>query len=714
MEHLSKLFADRFGISPVNINRLPGAGGNRVYYRLSDNQGNNALGVIGDSRRDCEAFISLSELFINKGINVPEIYGADDDRMHYLEQDLGDTSLFSILNDKDRSEPLVADSLRELARMQLVDADDWKQVVKYPDFSRRQVLWDLNYFKYEFLKPMAIDFDEDALEDDFDAFADYLTADNIPTGFMFRDFQSRNVMIFGEKPYFIDYQAGRRGPILYDAVSFLWQAKAGFSDEFRDSMLNIYAEQVAEIRSDISKESLLKDLNIFAAFRTLQVLGAYGFRGLVEKRAHFIESIPGALNNLRTLLSRGVFKPYKELEAVCANILNNSRFDKEFADGLHIKVFSFSYKKGYPEDLTGNGGGFMFDCRGMHNPGRYDEFKPLTGRDKPVIDFLQERGEVDVFTDRAVELVSPTVECYLRRGFNNLQIGFGCTGGRHRSVYCAERTARMLAQKYPAARVSIIHREQNIHEDLYKTAFILAAGLGTRLKPWTNEHPKALVPVGDKPMLQRVIEKLKSQGYNRIVVNVHHFAEQIVDFLNTHDFGISIKVSDETERLLDTGGGVANAAPLFNLSSDAAVLVHNVDILSDADLTALMDYHHASDNDITLLTSDRSSSRKLAFNKEGLLSGWHNLQTGATRPDSFTPSAEFSEEAFSGIYILSAKALDSIKNYREHVVADLAFPIMDFFLTNPDNLRIGRLHQPSLHLIDIGKPDTLAEARQSL
>lgn len=253
-------------------------------------------------------------------------------------------------------------------------------------------------------------------------------------------------------------------------------------------------------------------------------------------------------------------------------------------------------------------------------------------------------------------------------------------------------------------------------------AMILAAGLGTRLKPWTEKHPKALVPVNGKPMLQRVLEKLAGSGFSPVVVNVHHFASQIMEFLD--DYGKSVRpenaglgkacrpaevrVSDESELLLDTGGGLLHASALFE---DGPVLVHNVDILSDADLNDLMKFHEASGFDVTLLTSGRESSRRLAFDADGMLRGWHNCSTGATRPASYAPSPLCAEEAFSGIYVISPKALDALKEYGEQQAGSPSFPIMDFFLSLPEGLRIGRMYQPALKLIDIGKPATLEEAR---
>ncbi len=465
MEEIKKLYEEAFGKVPACTVRLAGAGGDRVYFRLYDEDGGSVIGVRGDSLRDNRAFAGLSGVFRASGVPVPEIYKVSADGMCYLEEDLGDVSLFSLLGSAE-GEELVAQAMRSLARMQSLPRREWEGLAAYPAFSRRQVMWDLNYFKYEFLKPTGVAFDEDALEDDFERLADRLTGGRALQGFMYRDFQSRNVMVRDGNVYFIDYQGGRLGPVVYDAVSFLWQAKARFTDAFRRTMLDLYAEELSRLVSAYSKEDILADVDMFALFRTLQVLGAYGFRGLVEKRAHFIESIPYALGNLGELLERKSIEGLPELERVCREICRCRRFAADGHEGLLVKVFSFSYKKGYPEDLTGNGGGFMFDCRGMHNPGRYDEFKPLTGRDRPVIDFLRERGEADAFADRALELVAPTVECYLRRGFSDLQIGFGCTGGRHRSVYCAERVARALAARYPAAKILLIHREQGIREEV--------------------------------------------------------------------------------------------------------------------------------------------------------------------------------------------------------------------------------------------------------
>lgn len=463
LEPLYALCESSLGSRPLEASALPAAGGDRQYYRLRLGDGRSVIGVRADSAADARAFVSLSEAFAAAGVRVPAIFGATPDFIWYLEEDLGDTSLFSRLTSVEAPE-LVARTVRELALLNTVPAEAWRDLTAYSPFSRRLVMWDLNYFKYEFLKPAGVAFDEDRLEDDFENFAEKLT-DTDPRlwGFMMRDCQSRNVMLTPE-PCFIDYQGGRFGPCVYDAVSLMWQAKAGFSDDFRREMLALYAGEFGRTRG-VDPAEVTAAAGPFALFRTLQVLGAYGFRGLVQKRAHFIESIPGALLNLRQLVEDGETDLYPELKKVCVALTGMAdRFSHRSDGRLHVKVFSFSYKKGYPEDLSGNGGGFMFDCRGLHNPGRYDEYKRLTGRDLPVIEFLRTHSDADGFARKACDLVAPSVETYLRRGFDSLQVGFGCTGGRHRSVYCAEAVARALAEAYPDAVVELIHREQGITE----------------------------------------------------------------------------------------------------------------------------------------------------------------------------------------------------------------------------------------------------------
>lgn len=463
---LETLFTERFTDRPEIAVRLLGAGSDRRYWRLTAADGRTAIGVEADNVADAGSFIALDCVFRTEGLSVPEVYGFTPDCRFYLQEDLGHTDLLSLLHTEE-GESLVERCMRSLARMQTVSESEWGDAVAYRPLSERLIMWDLNYFKYEYLKPSGVVFDEDRLEDDFCRLCRHIL--DIPAegwGFMYRDCQSRNVMVKKGEPYWIDFQGGRRGPVLYDAVSFLWQAKAGFSPEFRCRMLDVYADEFCRLRH-VRREQLLAPLADMSLFRMLQVLGAYGFRGLVQRRAHFIESIPPALSNLSGLIADGALNEYPELREACSRLVADERFACKDDDGrLTVTVFSFSYKKGYPDDFSGNGGGFMFDCRAMHNPGRYAEYKQLTGLDSEVITFLESKGEVQKFTDSALELVSPAVDRYLKRGFSSLQIGFGCTGGQHRSVYCAQHVAVALAARFPQARVRLIHRERSLEQHL--------------------------------------------------------------------------------------------------------------------------------------------------------------------------------------------------------------------------------------------------------
>lgn len=335
----------------------------------------------------------------------------------------------------------------------------------YPlaEFNRRSILWDLNYFKYCFLKTTGLEFQENLLEDDFEHMADALLQIQ-PQVFMYRDFQSRNVMLREGKPYFIDFQGGRKGPFYYDVASFLWQAKANYPDSLRQELIDEYLDALQPYHA-IGKEQFLATLRHFVLFRTLQVLGAYGFRGYFEKKAHFIQSVPYAIENLRQLLETD-FPEYPYLCLVLRKLTELPQFASVHnRRKLTVRVMSFSYKKGIPEDPSGNGGGYVFDCRAVHNPGKYEQYKQLTGRDKPVIDFLEQDGEILRFLEHVDALVDAHVQRFLERGFTNLSICFGCTGGQHRSVYSAEHVARHLNEKF-GVRIQLIHREQHIEQTL--------------------------------------------------------------------------------------------------------------------------------------------------------------------------------------------------------------------------------------------------------
>lgn len=460
LDGLKALLASIVRYVKLEVESLPQSGSPRKYYRLKTEAGSYIATYTPDADEG-KCFVALAEVFKGAGRAVPSVLVVSSDGRMYIQEDLGERSLFSELG-KEASEDYIKETMSRLVLLQKTPERLWTDKCICSPFSRRQAMWDLNYFKYEYLKPSEVIFDEDRLEDDFELMADRLVGIREEfQGFMMRDCQSRNVMISKEGPVFIDFQGGRKGPALYDAVSFLWQARAGFSNDFRTEMLAYYCNEFCEGNLE-KKERMLASLDDIVLFRTLQVLGAYGFRGLVQRKAHFLLSIPGALMNLKELVERGCLDIYPELKRCCESLVSKTavQSDKEVRRHvLIVEVFSFSYKNGYPEDLSGNGGGFMFDCRALHNPGRYPRYRTLTGRDKEVKDFLEARGEVQGFLKNAWALTDPAIERYISRGFTRLQIGFGCTGGQHRSVYSAEATAAHISEMFPEVSVHLIHRE---------------------------------------------------------------------------------------------------------------------------------------------------------------------------------------------------------------------------------------------------------------
>ncbi len=462
MNELYRLYEERVGREPERVTALAGSASNRRYYRMENAGIPSVIGVIGTDVRENRAFVALAGHLRAKGINVPEIYAVSGDGMRYLQEDLGTDSLEDHLKDED----LLCRTMAALPKIQHEGARGLDFNVCYPQpcFDRRMTGFDLNYFTYCFLKPSGLEFDEVRLQDDFERFADALLEEDSDT-FLYRDFNARNVMIKDGEPYFIDFQGGRRGPVYYDVASFIWQARADYPRWLKEKMLESYLESLAAYRT-VDREDFMRRLSLFIIFRTLQVLGAYGFRGLIEHKAQFVTPIPKALAGLKGQL-RGIEDEYPYLHEVLTAMTELPRFRASADDGrLEVKVYSFSYKKGIPEDMSGNGGGYVFDCRSIHNPGKYEPYKKLTGRDREVIDFLEDDGEITGFLEHVYGVVDPHVETFSRRGFTSLMVSFGCTGGRHRSVYCAEHLARHLAARYPAIRVRLIHREQGIEEVL--------------------------------------------------------------------------------------------------------------------------------------------------------------------------------------------------------------------------------------------------------
>lgn len=466
---LNRLFEEITGEKVQEMTEFPSSGSNRKYFRLKSWHFTR-IGVWGASPEENRAFVYLSAHLRKQGLPVPEVYEHTDDYMYYVQEDLGDTLLFDALEggrksgEFSRQECLfLQQTIRLLPVLQFKGAEnlDFSRCYPRPEFDRRSVFWDLNYFKYCFLKATGIEFSEDKLEDDFDKLTDTLLEEPFHT-FMYRDFQARNVMLKEGTPFFIDFQGGRKGPLYYDVASFLWQAKANYPEMLRAALLDDYLEALQAFMP-VDPEAFKKRLRYFVLFRSLQVLGAYGFRGYFEKKRHFLESVPFAISNLRNLLEEG-FPEYPYLDKTLRDLCDrDENVGKKEERGLTVQVYSFSYRKGIPEDFSGNGGGFVFDCRAIHNPGKYEAYKCLTGLDEPVIRFLEEDGEVLRFMESVYALVDASVERYRQRGFTSLMVCFGCTGGQHRSVYCAQHLAEYVYRKW-GVNVHLLHREREIEQ----------------------------------------------------------------------------------------------------------------------------------------------------------------------------------------------------------------------------------------------------------
>lgn len=466
MERLKQLYKEYTGHEAEACSSLTPAGSPRRYYRLSAGQ-HTAVGVVGTALGENEAFVAIAQQMRLKGLPVPEVYAVSADGMCYLQEDLGDTSLFDLIAEAHKrggydeaDMELLRQVMRLLPDVQWRTAEQFDFTHCYPsaELNRRGIQWDLHYFKYCFLKATGLEFEEEHLEDDFDRMSEVLLQECADT-FMYRDFQSRNIMIRDGKPWLIDFQGGRRGPAEYDLVSFLWQARARFTPEMRRELIEEYLQSARRYRS-FDEEVFAQRLQYFVLFRTLQVLGAYGYRGYFEHKAHFVQSIPMAIDNLRALLAENDFADMPYLADLLRRMVALPMFaPNEEASELTVRITSFSYKKGIPEDASGNGGGFVFDCRAIHNPGRYDEYKQLTGMDEPVISFLDKEEAMQDFLEHVYGIVDYSVEKYRSRGFKHLMVSFGCTGGQHRSVYSAEHLAAHLREKF-GVKVVLTHREQ--------------------------------------------------------------------------------------------------------------------------------------------------------------------------------------------------------------------------------------------------------------
>jgi len=456
-----------------HIEKLQQSGSNRQYFRIFEEK-ETIIGVFNPDVKENGAFFSFTQFFLSQKKNVPKIIAIDETQQYYLLEDLGDETLFSFLT-KNRKGAHIEDSvisfykktLRQLALLQLSGLQGIDFSVCYPRcaFDKQSMLWDLNYFKYYFLKLVDIPFDEQLLEDDFHCFIDFLLETDSHY-FMFRDFQSRNIMLFHDEPYFIDYQGGRKGALQYDVASLLYDGKADLPPQVREDLLHYYLEHLLK-KTCINKELFCKYYYGFVLIRILQALGTYGFRGYYEKKSHFLLSIPFAVKNLQYLLPKLQFNIkiptlLSVIKRITVSDFTNSIVLPE--SRLTVTITSFSYKNGIPQDMTSNGGGFVFDCRALPNPGRLPEYKNATGKEKQVIDYLEEFEEVNRFKEITTQLIAQSVVNYLERKFSHLMVNFGCTGGQHRSVYFAEKLAEYLKNKYPEVNIILLHKNNTLDE----------------------------------------------------------------------------------------------------------------------------------------------------------------------------------------------------------------------------------------------------------
>ncbi len=466
-KELIRLFEKWAGEKIIACSPMPLSGSSREYFRIKS-ESKTAIGAYNSDKRENRAFLYLSNHFKKYKLSVPEIFSAKTSSNIYLQEDLGNDTLFSILekhDEKNRFDPsiisLYKKVLAELPRFQIQASKKLDYKICYPraKFDRQSMMWDLNYFKYNFLKPSNILFDEQKLEDDYHAFTNFLLSAHYKY-FMYRDFNSRNVMIVNDQPYFIDYQGGRKGALQYDVASLLFDSKANIPFDLREELLDHYLSEAKKI-TVLDRREFLKYYNGYVLIRLMQMFGAYGYRGFFESKTHFLRSIPFAQNNLKWLMENHKTKiKLPEMFQVLEQIVESDALKKydwpKHLNGLTVSINSFSYRKRLPQDLSGNGGGFVFDCRALPNPGRYEQYKTLTGKDKPVRDFLEAQAETNKFLEDVYSLVDESIKNYLQRGFTDLMINFGCTGGQHRSVYCAEQTERHIKNNFEI-NINLVH-----------------------------------------------------------------------------------------------------------------------------------------------------------------------------------------------------------------------------------------------------------------
>jgi aminoglycoside/choline kinase family phosphotransferase len=458
-----------------DIKPIAESGSTRRYYRIITPE-KTLIGTYNANIEENEAFFYLTSHFGQMGLPVPKLLAINAGRDCYLQSDHGDLTLFhrvqqtlSVGHYDDATIALFKQVLEQLVRFQTEGHHglDYNKVYPVPCFDTAAIMDDLDYFKYYFVKPHAeIVFNEQRFKTECNRLAAFIG--QAPNGFfMYRDFQSRNIMIDHDKPYFIDYQGGRKGPLQYDVVSLLYQVKAQMPQSLRDELVEHYKKTLSQ-RLDLRELDFDRYYPYFVYLRLLQVLGAYGFRGLIQKKSHFIESIPYALKELKAWNETHPLDGYPELQHVIHQVVTqlNQYFSplNSHLSPLTVTVNSFSFKKGYPNDFSGNGGGFVFDCRALPNPGREPQFKTKTGRDWEVAEYLNEKPQTHQFLEHVKGIVGQSIDNYLERHFSNLMVSFGCTGGQHRSVFFAQSIADWIRASYPNVIVKLNHIEQKIHE----------------------------------------------------------------------------------------------------------------------------------------------------------------------------------------------------------------------------------------------------------
>jgi aminoglycoside/choline kinase family phosphotransferase len=469
-ERLVTLFEQWADESVLSISKLPPSGSYREYYRITG-KSRSAMGAFNADLKENRAFFAFSRFFYEKGLRVPEIYTIDLQQECYLIEDFGNTTLFDWLSTA-RHGIEIPKPIIEFYKITLENLIEFQVAGKGLDFSnchprakfdKQSMMWDLHYFKYYFLKLSRVSFDEQLLEDDFNRFADYLLQADTDF-FLYRDFQSRNIMVIDNKPAFIDYQGGRQGALQYDLASLLYDAKADLPQSFREELLNHYIMVITN-RLNLDEQKFREHFTGYVLIRIMQAMGAYGFRGFYEKKEHFLKSIPYAIENLKTILkSQMIQTEFPVLTEVLLEVTQSQRLLQLTDDPkLTLTINSFSYKRGIPIDFSGHGGGYVFDCRAIHNPGRYVKFKTKTGKDPEVIAFFEKEPDMPEFLRNVYNLIETSVEKYIERNFKHLMVNFGCTGGQHRSVYCAEQLAAHIKSRYPV-KIEMRHIEQDIKQ----------------------------------------------------------------------------------------------------------------------------------------------------------------------------------------------------------------------------------------------------------